>query len=80
MRYAINFVPAVAPVIASSPVDASSPVVIPIIPSIAVTDVAGISSPVVPSSVSSTDFSVFSSANFVPASAFTLSSCIGTTQ
>ena len=37
-------------------------------------------SPVVHSSVSPTDYSVVSSANFVPASAFISSSCIGTTH
>ena len=48
-RFAINFVPAVSPVIVSSPVIASS----------------AIASPVSPGFVSSTVYSVISSANFV---------------
>ena len=68
-RYAISFVPAISvpPVqIVSSPV-ANAPVIVSSLP----TDVALL----VPSSA---DFSVISSANFVPV--FTSHSCIGTTQ
>ena len=70
-RYAINFVPA----------SSVSPVAtLPVIPSSS----ASVSSNAIASSVVpfpfTEVFSVVSSANFIPASAFTSSSCIGTTQ
>ena len=74
----INFVPAInapasnvnAPVSASTPSTSSTSVSVsaPAYPSFSASVVLG------------TDFSVVSSANFIPASAFTSSSCIGTTQ
>ena len=69
-----------------SAVSSVTPVVTPVVSSItpvvsSVTPVASSVNSVVGSASSVTDdFSVVSSANFIPASAFTSSSCIGTTQ
>ena len=78
-RYAIAFVPALYTVPPALPVTVS-----PAVSAITVPPVLPVTSSVhaIPaiSASSGSDFSVVSSANFVPASAFTSSSCIGTTQ
>ena len=80
-RYAIAFVPALSTAPPVLPVSTVLPVpVSPVTTSSVHSAISAISVSAISASNAGSDFSVVSSANFIPASVFTSSSCIGTTQ